>query len=349
MQKQNPFNINFGKEPYSIISRRNELQSIVDSFSSEDPNSNVYILTGTRGSGKTVAMTNIKKHFEELDDWICVEINPEMDMLEQLASKLYDEGKMKKLFMTTEFSFSFKGIGLSIKGKEPIQSVSSLLKREFEHLRKKEKRVLITVDEAVSNSYMKVFAHEYQTLLRDKFNVCLLMTGLYKNISILQKEKSLTFLYRAPKIYLYELNSRAIVNSYMNIFEIREKESIELAKFTKGYAYAYQLLGNILYESGKKAIDEEVIQKFDETIQACAYDIIYYELSEREKEIIKCACYSETNEYVLKETQISKNQLSNYKKELSSKGIIEKRRDAIEFKLPRFKEYVLFIDAYYSE
>ena len=30
---QNPFNINFGKEPYSIISRENELQEIFDSFS----------------------------------------------------------------------------------------------------------------------------------------------------------------------------------------------------------------------------------------------------------------------------------------------------------------------------
>ena len=81
------------------------------------PNSNVYILTGIRGSGKTVSMTNISNYYKKDDKWICIELNPESDMLEQLASKIYDEGKIKKLFLSTEFSFSFQGIGISIKGK----------------------------------------------------------------------------------------------------------------------------------------------------------------------------------------------------------------------------------------
>lgn len=39
MQSQNPFNINFGKEPYSIISREYELSEIYESFNSLNPNS----------------------------------------------------------------------------------------------------------------------------------------------------------------------------------------------------------------------------------------------------------------------------------------------------------------------
>ena len=91
MQKGNPFNITFGKEPFSIISRENELSQIYDSFESEKSNSNVYILTGIRGSGKTVSMTTIVEHFKNKENWICIELNPESDMLEQLASKLYDK------------------------------------------------------------------------------------------------------------------------------------------------------------------------------------------------------------------------------------------------------------------
>lgn len=191
-------------------------------------------------------MTNVSNFFAAYDDWICVELNTENDMLGQLASKTYDEGKMKKLFLTTEFNFSFKGFGISIKGKDPVTNISSLLKREFEYLKKKNTKVLVTVDEAISNKYMKVFTHEFQTLLRNDFLICLLMTGLFKNISLIQKEKTLTFLYRAPKIYLGKLNMKAIANSYQNIFEIEEKKSIELAKITQGYAFAYQLLGNII-------------------------------------------------------------------------------------------------------
>ena len=257
---QNPFNINFGKEPFSLISRENELHEVFDSFSSENPNSNVYVLTGIRGSGKTVAMTNISNYYNNVEKWITIELNPESDMLEQLASKIYDEGKIKKLFVSTEFNFSFSGISISIKGKEPISNVSSLLKREFEYLKKKNYKVLICIDEVVSNQYMKVFAHEFQTFLRENYLVYLVMTGLYQNISSLENEKSLTFLYRAPKIYIDALNVRAVANTYKNIFDIGEDESVLLAKFTKGYAYAFQLLGNILFTEGKKEIDELVVQ-----------------------------------------------------------------------------------------
>lgn len=49
------------------------------------------------------------------------------------------------------------------------------------------------------------------------------MTGLYENIYDLQNEKSLTFLYRAPKIILEPLNYTAIKSHYMRIFDIMMK------------------------------------------------------------------------------------------------------------------------------
>ena len=59
---------------------------------------------------------------------------------------------------------------------------------------------------------MRSFAHDFQSLLRDDYPVFALMTGLYENIYDLQNEKSLTFLYRAPKIILEPLNYTAIKN-----------------------------------------------------------------------------------------------------------------------------------------
>lgn len=341
----NPFNINFGKEPFSIISRENDLQEIYDSFSSDNPFSYVYILTGTRGCGKTVAMTGLVNHFSSNNDWVSIELNPENDMLEQLASKLYDECKLKKLFVSAEFNFSFNGVGFSIKGKEPITNVSTLIRKELEYLKKKNIKILISVDEVVSNNYMKIFSHEYQAILRDEYFVCLIMTGLYQNISLLENQKSLTFLYRAPKIYLGSLNLRAVANSYKNIFELNEETAISFAKFTKGYAYAYQLLGNILFLKNKKNIDEEVIQKFDEIIQERAYSIIYNELTPKEKELLKFSLVDNSNAYLIDVCQMSKSQLSNYKKKLIKNGIIEDESSSLIFKLPRFVDYIKFIVA----
>ena len=52
---KNPFNITFGKEPYSIISRYNDFKMVYDSFLNENPDSEVYVITGVRGTGKTVS------------------------------------------------------------------------------------------------------------------------------------------------------------------------------------------------------------------------------------------------------------------------------------------------------
>ena len=57
----NPFTLSFGKEPTEFISRLTQTNEIVEDFTSEDPVSQVYMITGVRGSGKTVMLTKIKK------------------------------------------------------------------------------------------------------------------------------------------------------------------------------------------------------------------------------------------------------------------------------------------------
>ena len=339
----NPFSITFGKVPYTVVSRDQELMEIYNSFSNVSPISNVYIISGVRGSGKTVAMTMVSDFYKKQNDWICVELNPENDMLEQLASKLYDAGKLKKLFIKSEFNFSFQGISFSISGDESIVNVSSFLNRELTYLKKKNIKVLITIDEAISNNNMKVFVHEYQLLLRENFQVFLLMTGLYQNISSLENQKSLTFLYRAPKIYLDELNIKSISNSYKKIFNIDETESNKLAKFTNGYAYAYQLLGSLIYEKNSKFLDEDTIDRFDELIYERSYNIIYGELTKREKEILIASISNSSNSAIKEALGISASQLTNYKNVLFLKGIITKDKNNVILKLPRFNEYIRFI------
>lgn len=344
MKNINPFDITFGKEPVSLISRESDISEIKNSYLSECPSSQVYILTGSRGSGKTVSLTTICNSFRKVEKWIVVEINPETEILEQLASKIYDEGKLQKLFLKADFSFSFKGFGLNISGDTPVSNVSTFLKKEFEYLKKKNYKVLISIDEISSNEHVRVFAHEFQIFLRNGYNVFLLMTGLYQNINSLENVKTLTFLKRAPKIELNSLNMRAVVNSYKKIFDISEEESIQLAKLTAGYPYAYQLLGNILFKNNSHTLTDDIMDEFDEEIQEGAYSLIYEELTSREQEILKSVCKNNSNQAVIDDLGISKTQLSNYKRVLIKKGVIDQnRRDRLIIKLPRFKEYIQFL------
>ena len=75
------------------------------------------------------------------------------------------------------------------------------------------------------------------------------MTGLYDNLYNLQNEKTLTFLYRAPKIILDPLNYTAIVSHYKKTFDIDNEKAERMAKLTKGYSFAFQVLGYLRWES----------------------------------------------------------------------------------------------------
>lgn len=58
----------------------------------------VYMLTGIRGSGKTVMMTIISQELAKDSDWIVEEINPTRDLLQGLAAKLYDHPELQAIF-----------------------------------------------------------------------------------------------------------------------------------------------------------------------------------------------------------------------------------------------------------
>lgn len=61
----NPFSLSFGKEPVNAISRDKQLDEILEGFTGENPEFQVCMITGIRGSGKTVFMTEIAARIKE--------------------------------------------------------------------------------------------------------------------------------------------------------------------------------------------------------------------------------------------------------------------------------------------
>lgn len=66
---------------------------------------------------------------------------------------------------------------------------------------------------------------------------------------------------------------------------INQVDAVELAKFTKGYAYAYQVLGEICFRLEKYIIDEEIDAEFDDTIGP-QYDLLWDNMTEAEQELL---------------------------------------------------------------
>ena len=338
----NPFSLSFGKEPVNSISREKQKNEILEGFTSENPEFQVCMLTGVRGSGKTVMMTEISAEIKKDKKWIVTEISPERDMLNALAAELSNRKDLFQIFKDAKINLSFFGFGIEIDSEPPITDIVVALDRMLDQLTRRGKKVLVTLDEAVSNQHVREFASQFQIYMRRNYNLFLLMTGLYENIYELQNEKTLTFLYRAPKFEMEPLNFRLVTKQYEKALGIPEKEAAEMANIVKGYPYAFQVLGYLCFK--KKASYVNVIDDFDAYLGEYVYDKIWSELSENDRETIIALAKSETGKTgdVSELADMNSGKMSVYRDRLIKKGLVKSETYGyMELTLPRFKEYAL--------
>ncbi len=337
----NPFVLTFGRQPIQYIARPVYFEEVKESFLSDTRPNQVYMITGVRGSGKTVLLSSLAQSFEQRNDWIVVDLNPERDMLFSFASQIYNSSKVKHLFVKANINFSFNGIGINV-GKENVPNdIETSINKMVEYLDGKGKKILVTIDDAVSNVNIKTFAHTFQSLIRKNYSIFMLMTGLYENITTIQNNKSLTFLARAPKLMLSPLNLPAIKESYKALFNLDEEEAIKMANLTSGYAFAYQVLGYLLWNRPKKEIDDSLLVDYDQFLAEFVYDKLWEKLPDMEKKVLEVICESTEVDDILKNLNISSSDLSTYRKRLINRGLVQsKKRGELSFVLPRFKEYI---------
>ncbi len=337
---KNPYTISFGKEPTQLVSRIAQINKLIEDFSEDIPSYQACIISGVRGIGKTVTLSEICNRLKEDDRWIVVNLNSGMDLLHALAAKLYNSQPLMGVFDAADINLSFFNIGISLKTAPPITDIETALERMLHVVKKRNQKVLIAIDEVVSNDNMKIFSNTFQLLLREELPVYLLMTGLYENISDLQNADNVTFLLRTPRLELEPLNKIMMAESYRENLHVSKEEALLMADVTCGYPFAFQVLGYLCYESKKHYQDEMI--RFDYYLSEYVYHKIWSELSDKDKAVVIAIAKSNcTTESVLKEAGMKKNELSVYRDRLMKKGIVNgKIRGRLSFILPRFKEYV---------
>lgn len=342
MEKRNPYTLTFGKEPTQLIARSVQSQQVIDSFLGEPSAQQVYMVTGIRGSGKTVFMTETARKITAQKNWINIELNPERDLLKSLAAKLSSENDLARLFQSAEINLSFFGFGLEVKSAAPITEIETALQKMLLSLKKKGKRLLINIDEVTNTPQMRAFAAAFQIFLRQDLPVYLLMTGLYEHVSALQDEKSLTFLYRAPKIHLGPLNIGGIADDYRSVLGLNEQEGLALAKMTKGYSFAFQVLGYFTWENpGDPQTSKQLARQY---LDEYAYDKMWSELSRKDREVlygiaqVKSGRIADIRELL----GLSTNEFNPYRQRLIRRGIISgEERGYVRLLLPFFDQYAL--------
>lgn len=77
-------------------------------------------------------------------------------------------------------------------------------------------------------------------------------------------------MYRAPKVFLEPLSIPSMTTSYRTVFNLPPKAAVQMARVTKGYPFAFQILGYLKWEHNASL--EEILPEFDEALASYAYE-----------------------------------------------------------------------------
>ena len=108
---QNPFTLTFGKSPLEPVERPVQTNEIIDAFTADPVNQQMFIITGVRGSGKTV-----------------------------MLSKLNSNATCSGIIKAAKINLSFFGFGAEIEGSTPITDAETAIIEILERIRKKGNR-----------------------------------------------------------------------------------------------------------------------------------------------------------------------------------------------------------------
>lgn len=349
-RENNPYTLQFSFVPPQYINRLKLTEDIVGDFTKAVPAFRCHFITGVRGTGKTVAMAGISHMMEQKADWVVVDIeDPEHDIMDSLARGLYRNADMRALFVKAKLDLSIIGLGVSIESAEAIASnETDALDYMLRVLKKSGKRVLVAIDEVTYCKQIASFSHTLSSYARKGYDVYVLMTGLKENIKSIKNDKSLTFLYRAKEHVLESLNITAITANYKKVFDVERECAEKMAYMTKGYSFAFQLLGYLLWEYASECnievIDwEKIIPEYDQYLAEFVYEKIWSELPAKEKSVLKAIdnVHSGAVKSVRAEMNMKSSEFSVYRERLMDRGLIDgSEYGKVRYTLPRFGEFV---------
>ena len=281
MKTNNPFTLTYGLQPKTYLSDETcTVDEIVSAFASSNPMTHSCIITGPRGSGKTALMHAVAKKLQDSKDWIVLDLNSSVPLVNDLSARLIDEatsgtGLLQLIYLAL---LGYAGLGFSDDaGKINFAS---------RQLTKRGQNILITIDEAKADANMVDFANRFQMLVRKGVNVFVIITGLYEDIYKIDEE-SIPLSLRAGKMFLKPLKIDTIKDVYKTTFEISDEEAQKMAKLTKGYPFGFQALGALYWEYRDNSTFDEIVGIYDGILEDYVYNAVWSELSESEKLIIR--------------------------------------------------------------
>lgn len=353
----NPFNPSFGKVPPIYIDRSQQVEELMAELKNPDSPYQTSLVYGQRGSGKTSFISALCQELEKQKDFIVLNIPASENILLSYVQGIYDKTSksvQKTLDALDGISLSVFGIQVEYNKKDERQiNYQLLLEKILRKLSEKKITVLAVIDEVKASAELRNFISVYQILLQQNLPVRLLMAGLPQNVSELQNDNQLTFLLRAPRITLESLYNSNVRFNYKKAFEeggksIDEKSLDKMTKSCGGYAYAFQLLGWLVWKNSADTITEKDVNSVLDEYKMLLFRNAYVKISESFSQMDKIFVItmaknsaSTSMKNIVEQTGKSNAYLSNYRSRLLDSQVIRQTSYGyVGFVLPFFREFV---------
>jgi len=355
---KNPFNPQFGRRPQTFIGRSDLIGHLIRSYGNLNAPERTTIVSGLRGSGKTALLSDISFRLEENPSWIVINLACTENLLSDTLEMILFKIEQRALKFPSINKVAIKTPILNVefeKSKTEYKSFYPTFLKVLEELKKFEIKLLITIDEVNNSKLMQEFASTYQLVIREEYEVALLMAGLPQHVDSILNDKVLTFLWRSNHIRLSLIDPYFMKVAYEEEFQKRnitiEPDALDYAYLaTGGYPYLYQLIGYNLWEqeitSNKITLKE--VNKATELSKGAlfqnVYSIIFRDLSSVEQKfILTMAAHDMPVETKTVRESLNKGSsyINTYRERLLRAGLIDAwSHGTFQFSLPFFREYL---------
>lgn len=276
----NPFKPTAGKMPPILIGR----DDIIETFSEALENGagapgRLMVITGQRGFGKTVMLTELGK-LAQSQRWVVISETASSGLTQRIVDALDEKPPW---LLGAEIAPSVTVPGLldarlgSARVGMPAPNALTLREAIERRLRKiKDGRgILITVDEtqAAQRDDLVAIATAVQHAIRDedmrdvpddkKRGIAIVLAGLPSIIDDVLNDEVLTFLRRSVQRSLDPLPILEVRDALTQSIRdsgkaVSQENALAAAKATRGYPYLTQLVGYYAWQSAKKDASDEV-------------------------------------------------------------------------------------------
>ncbi|MBQ9014798.1 MAG: hypothetical protein IJ109_01635 [Firmicutes bacterium] len=330
---------------------------IIDQFSSNASSRYIYKIVGLRGSGKSVEYRNVINTMAAKEGWLVYTLSSAGDPTTTLIAKLSREKFIdeKKTITSITSHGSVEAGAVIAKGSADVgvtrtteenplyYSEEATLSEMIQKANDKGYKVLVGIDDIAKTDAMVKFLSIWGAmLLDDRKKIYFVCTGLAKNVEDFANEANLTFFKRSDSVEINALNMYDIAAMYVKLLNVEEREAVRLAKFTRGYAYAYQVLGSLYFQKYPEETLDDLMPSFDRILFQDSYDLIWKTLTGGEKDLVRRIACSDTGKVSeIKAQMESPSGFSSLRSRLVQKHLLDtSRRGYISVELPRFREYI---------